>query len=260
MTPVLVQPLESESSSQIQPLESVSYTTPLPPIGGFHPSVGYYEQSESIVATMSTGSSSGSVRPRSPEKIERSVTRVVQTQGYDVSEAKRSIEQLEAKACESEERARQELSSQRDGFLRAAAEYSEHARDVCAVEVSRAESLATRRHEHTVDLIKRAAQTELGDQKNALMREAEHALEQQRANLTSEAEQVIRSEESSFRSEVSQAEGFFRQQHTQSQEAQRQIQDLSNQVAILQQQTQHQQLVLHNEQLALTDKDQQLLA
>ncbi len=68
--------------------------------------------------------------------------------------------------------ARQELPSQRDGFIRAAAEYSEHARDVCAVEVQQAECLASRQHEHTVQLIRRAAEMQLGDQRQTLMREA----------------------------------------------------------------------------------------
>ena len=53
--------------------------------------------------------------------------------------------------------------------MRAAAEYTEHARDVCAVEVGQAERLASRQHAHTFQRLRRAAEMQLGDQKKALM-------------------------------------------------------------------------------------------
>ena len=101
----------------------------------------------------------------------RAVTRIVQVEGYNVSEAKRAIEELEVKASHTEERAKQELTAQRDGFMRAAAEYAEQARGVCAVEVEQAECRASRQHDHTVNLIRRAAEMQLGDQRQNLMKE-----------------------------------------------------------------------------------------
>ena len=97
--------------------------------------------------------------------INRSVTRVVVREDYNVSEAKREIEELEEKATNTEERARQELASQKHGFMQAAAKYATEARDVCSAEVAQAESMASARHEHTVNLIRRAAEMQLGDQK-----------------------------------------------------------------------------------------------
>ena len=124
--------------------------------------------------------------------------------------------------------------------MRAAEEYEVHARDVCKVEVAKAESLAARQHEHTVNLIKRAAEMQLGDQKQHLMQEASRALEHQKAAMTREAEEYIHQQEQGLRQTVSVAETSFVQQrsnydelsnyyHTEASIAQSQLQNLMNQ-------------------------------